>query len=364
MSGTGYPGRALQSEFMSTLQKVFLYFTLALLVAAGAVAGAAWYWTEKPVTMAEERVDYIIEAGSTPRSVARALNKAGIGMHEDAFVLMARLTGQDVHIKAGAYEAVQGDTPRVLLERMASGDMLQTRITLIEGWTYQRIREALRNDANVRQTLDGVDDAELLSRLNATLDGQEAAFDLGSPVEAAEGLFHPDTYVFVPGTADFDILRRAYGAQIQILKEVWEARQPGLPLKTPYEALILASIVEKETGQSAERARVAGVFINRLRLKMPLQTDPTVIYGMGDTYQGRIRKVDLQTDTPWNTYTRGGLPPTPIASVGRASLEAALHPEEHKYLYFVARGDGTSEFSRNLTAHNRAVAKYILGRGK
>lgn len=357
-------GRTLQFKPMSTFKKAFLYFTLAVVLLAGAAAGVAWYWTGKPVSMTHDRVDYIIESGSTPRSVARVLNKAGINMHEDAFVLMARLTGQDVHIKAGAYEAQQGDSPRALLDRMASGDMLQTRITLIEGWTYQRIRETLRNAPNIRQTLDGVDDAELMARLHASLDDTESAFSLGQDINAAEGLFHPDTYVFVPGTSDFDILRRAYGAQIQILREVWEARDADLPLKSPYEALILASIVEKETGHSADRARVAGVFINRLRLKMPLQTDPTVIYGMGDAYQGRIRKADLRRDTPWNTYTRGGLPPTPIASVGRASLEAALHPEEHNYLYFVARGDGTSEFSRNLAAHNRAVAKYILGRGK
>lgn len=349
---------------MSTLKKVFLYFTLALVLAAGAGAGAAWYWTEKPVAMAQERVDYIIETGSTPRTVARVLNKAGIRIHEDAFVLLARLTGQDIHIKAGAYEAQQGDNPRVLLERMASGDMLQTRLTIIEGWTYQRIREALRNDPNIRQTLDGVDDAELLARLHASLDASESSFALGSTVVAAEGLLYPDTYVFVPGTSDFDILRRAYSAQIQILREAWEERDPDLPLNSPYEALILASIVEKETGLSADRSRVAGVFINRLRLKMPLQTDPTVIYGMGGAYQGRIRRADLQRDTPWNTYTRGGLPPTPIANVGRASLKAALHPEEHNYLYFVARGDGSSEFSRNLAAHNRAVAKYILGRRK
>lgn len=301
--------------------------------------------------MTGERVDYIIEAGSTLRGVARTLNASGIMIHEDAFVMFARLTGQDVQIKAGAYEATRGDTPRTLLGRMASGDMMQTRLTLIEGWTYKRIREALKSDPNIRQTLDDTDDAELLARL-------------GADADFAEGLFHPDTYVFVPGTTDFDILRRAYQAQMKILNDAWEKRDPDLPLKTPYEALILASIVEKETGHSADRARVSGVFINRLRIKMPLQTDPTVIYGMGDAYQGRIRRADLQKDTPWNTYTRGGLPPTPISSVSRAALKAALHPEEHDYLYFVSRGDGTSEFSRNLNAHNRAVAKYILGRRK
>lgn len=335
---------------MSKFKKFLLYFTLMTVLIAGAVAAAAWYWTETPVRMAHDRIDYIIEAGSTPRTVARVLNEAGIQVHEDGFVLLARLTGNDVQIKAGAYEAMQGDTPRTLLERMASGDMVQTRLALIEGWTYQRIRQALRDSPHIRQTLDGVSDAELLERLGAT-------------AESPEGLFHPDTYVFVPGTTDFDILRRAYSAQMEILHEAWEQRDSDLPLQSPYEALILASIVEKETGHAPDRARVAGVFINRLRLNMPLQTDPTVIYGMGDAYEGRLRRVDLRTDTPWNTYTRGGLPPTPIASPGQAALKATLHPEDHKYLYFVSRGDGTSEFSKNLAAHNRAVNKYIRGRG-
>src|SRR5690606_637679 len=214
---------------------------------------------------------------------------------------------------------------------------------------YQRIRQVLRESQAVKQTLEGVPDADLLKRL-------------GAPYDSPEGLFYPDTYVFAPGTSDFDILRRAYQAQQQLLDELWAERDPDLPLKSPYEALILASIVEKETGHSPDRQRVSGVFINRLRIGMPLQTDPTVIYGMGDDYQGRIRKRDLTADTPWNTYTRGGLPPTPIANSGRAALYAALHPEEHDFLYFVSRGDGTSQFSTNLAAHNRAVAKYILKR--
>lgn len=334
---------------MSRLKSFSLYTLLIVVLAALASIGSAWYWTERPVVMDQERVDYIIEAGSAPRAIARTLNDAGIHVHPDAFVVLARITGQDRQIKAGAYEAVRGDTPRILLERMANGDMLQTSITLIEGWSYKRIRDAIRNNPDIRQTLDGVDDAELLARL-------------GSTVSDAEGLFYPDTYVFVPGTSDFDILRRAYTAQMQILDTAWATRDPDLPLTSPYEALIMASIVEKETGHSADRGKVAGVFMNRLRLNMPLQTDPTVIYGMGEAYQGRIRKKDLQADTPWNTYTRAGLPPTPIASAGRAALEAVLHPEQHNYLYFVSRGDGTSEFSRNLAAHNRAVAKYILGR--
>ena len=329
---------------------LLLYSLLFIALAALLAAAGAWYWsTQRAVPMAAERVDYLVEPGSSPHSVARAMNEAGIKIDRRAFVALARLTELDRQLKAGAYEAKQGDTPWQLLERMAQGDMTLTRLTLVEGWSYQQIRNALRASPDVKQTLDGVSDQELLRRL-------------GTEYEHPEGLFYPDTYVFTPGTSDFDILRRAHHAQMQQLEKLWAGRDPDLPLSNPYEALILASIVEKETGFSADRERVAGVFINRLRIRMPLQTDPTVIYGMGDAYSGRIRKRDLQTDTPWNTYTRGGLPPTPIASSGLASLHAALHPEQHKYLYFVSRGDGTSEFSETLGAHNRAVAKYILGR--
>ncbi len=334
---------------MTKFKSFVLYTLLLLALIATGLSGAAWYWVERPVAMDAERVDFVVESGSRPRTIAQLMNKSGIKINEDAFVALARLTGRDTLIKAGAYEAVRGDTPRALLERMANGDMSQTQITLVEGWSYQRIRQALEQNPQVKQTLASVSDEEIAQKLAIT-------------ESSLEGLFYPDTYVFVPGSSDFDILRRAYHAQQQLLASAWEERDPDLPLTKPYDALILASIVEKETGHSADRQRVAGVFINRLRLGMPLQTDPTVIYGMGDTYQGRIRKKDLTTDTPWNTYTRGGLPPTPIASAGKAALLSVLHPEAHKFLYFVSRGDGSSEFSQNLADHNRAVSKYILGR--
>jgi len=334
---------------MSTFKKIILYTLLAIALAAALASGAAWYWSRTAVVMDAPRVDYIVDAGSSPRSIAHTMNQAGIRVNDDAFVALARVTGLDKRLQAGAYEAEQGDTPRRLLERMASGDMTQARLTLVEGWTYSRIRQALRDAPAVRQTLEGVSDEALLERL-------------GAKADSPEGLFYPDTYVFVPGTSDFDILRRAFHMQQMVLDELWSERASHLPFSSPYEALVLASIVEKETGHSMDRGKVAGVFVNRLKLGMPLQTDPTVIYGMGDAYSGRIRKKDLMTDTPWNTYTRNGLPPTPIAAPGRASLLAVLHPDEHGYLYFVSRGDGTSEFSTNLAAHNRAVAKYILGR--
>lgn len=333
----------------SVLTKIVLGVFLAVVLGVGALVGGGWYWANAPITLKNDVARYKVESGTGLRAIARSMNAAGITVQEDLLVLLARYMKFDKQIKAGVYEAANGDSPLTLLERMAKGDMLLTRMTLPEGWTYAQIRQALRSNPEIEQTLGDTTDEDLLDELG---------IDSPSP----EGWFYPDTYVFAPGTPDIDILRRAFESQKAVLDELWGQRTPDLPLKSPYEALILASIIEKETGHAEDRARVGGVFINRLRVDMPLQTDPTVIYGMGEKYQGRIRKADLQADTPWNTYTRGGLPPTPIASSGRASLAAALNPERHKYLFFVARGDGTSEFSENLRQHNRAVAKYILGR--
>lgn len=333
----------------SFLKKIVIGLVVLVVSGSAALVGGGWYWANAPVQIQGEMARYPVESGSGLRTIARNMNSNGIRVQEDLFVVLARLLEFDTRIKAGTYEARAGDTPLTLLGRMANGDMLLTRMTLPEGLTYAQIRQALRTNPDVRQTLEDVSDEDLMGKLG-----------IDSP--SLEGWFYPDTYVFAPGTPDIDILRRAYESQQAMLADLWQRRVPELPLKSPYEALILASIIEKETGHSKDRSRVSGVFINRLRMGMPLQTDPTVIYGMGEKYQGRIRKADLQTDTPWNTYTRGGLPPTPIASSGRAALEAALNPEQHKYLYFVARGDGTSEFSENLRQHNSAVAKYILGR--
>ena len=327
----------------------FYIFLAAALVGAGLLA-YAWHWSRQAVDLPAETVQYVAPAGSGLRMIARTMNEAGIPVNPDGLVALGRYTGLDKQIKAGTYEARRGDSPRQLLERMARGEVVQERLTLVEGWTWQRIRQALAQSPHIKQTLNGVSDAEVLARLGAD--------EYPSP----EGLFMPDTYVFAPGTTDLEILKQAFRAKMAVLDEAWAKRQPDLPLKSPYEALILASIVEKETGSSDDRARVAGVFVNRLRRGMLLQTDPTVIYGMGEKYDGRIRKRDLQTDTPWNTYTRGGLPPTPIANSGKAALHAALNPEEHNFYYFVARGDGSSQFSRTLNEHNRAVAKYILGK--
>ncbi|WP_313464081.1 endolytic transglycosylase MltG [Achromobacter sp.] len=328
-----------------------LWSFLLIVIAAAAAVGAAWSWMHRPMQLPADRIDFVVDPGSSPRTVARALNAVGVPMWEPGFVWMARLTEQDKLMKAGGYQAINGDTPLLLLERLARGDMTQRQITFLEGWTFRQIRKALRENPDIKQTLGDVSDEALMERL-------------GSDIKHPEGLFFPDTYVFTPGSTDYDLLRRAYQEGQRILQDTWAKRQSDLPVATPYEALVLASIIEKETGHGPDRRRVSGVFTNRLKIGMLLQTDPTVIYGMGENYQGRIRKRDLQTDTPWNTYTRPGLPPTPIAAAGRAALLAAVQPEQHKYLFFVSRGNGTSEFAENLSGHNRNVSRYILGQGQ
>lgn len=333
------------------LKTIFWLFLLAVL-AAGGIAAFAWHWVNKPLELPRPEVDIRVHSGSGPGVIADEMIRQGIGMPREAFIVLARLTEKDRLIKAGGYQIKTGDSLWQVLDKMARGEVTQRQVAFIEGWTVPQIAQALANHPDIESTIDPV-----------TLHDQKAlAQKLGLDTDHVEGLLFPDTYVFPVGSTDEEILRQALRAQQDILMKAWENRAPDLPLKSPYEALILASIVEKETGFHGERARIAGVFINRLKVGMPLQTDPTVIYGMGERYEGRIRRADLQRDTPWNTYTRPGLPPTPIAAVSRASLEAALNPESHDFYYFVARGDGTSEFARNLTQHNRNVAKYILGR--
>ncbi len=334
---------------MSVVNKLFFYVFLPLLVAIASAIGAAYYWMNQVLSLPHPKVDLLVPKGATPASIANQINQAGITVSPAAFVLMARMTELDRKIKAGGYQLIEGDSPLGILRRMAQGDVTSRQITLVEGWNLRQIRAALAQHPDIKQSIQDVKDTDLRSQV-----GLDAPF--------AEGLFFPDTYIFPIGTSDLEILQRASRAQQQILDRAWAARQDNLPLRSPYQALILASIVEKETGKASDRARIAGVFINRLRLNMPLQTDPTVIYGMGEAYDGKIRKKDLQTDHAWNTYTRGGLPVSPIASVGQASLNAALNPEKHDFLYFVSKGDGSSAFARTLQEHNKNVAQYILGR--
>lgn len=335
---------------MKRSTKIVMFSAFSIILLGALSAWGAWWWVmQRAVPMPAPTVDYMVESGMGPRQIARQMTAAGIEVHEDSFVLLARYSEADKKLQAGAYQAEQGDTLWTLLQRMVDGNMMQTRITFVEGWTFAQMMRQISNHEQIKQTLADASQEEILAQL-------------GIEADHPEGLFHPDTYVFVPGTPDIVLLQRAYEAQLALIEELWPQRDENLPLETPYEALILASIVEKETGRAEDRARIAGVFINRLRTGMLLQTDPTVIYGMGENYQGRIRKSDLTTDTPWNTYTRPGLPPTPIALPSKEAILAVLHPEAHDYYYFVARGDGSSEFSKNLTQHNRAVAKYILKR--
>jgi UPF0755 protein len=319
---------------------------LAALVAGGVVA----WWLERPLVLATPAVEVSIEPGTAPRDVAAAWVQAGVRTEPDWLYAWFRFSGDARRIRAGSYEIERGTTPRGLLQRMVQGDETLERLRVIEGWTVRQLRAALAAAPNLKPLTATMTEAELMAAVGLA----------GVP---AEGRFFPDTYLYSRGVSDVTVLRRAAAAQTKRLAEVWAPRQPGLPLQSPEQALILASIVEKETGRPADRGRIAGVFVNRLRIGMPLQTDPTVIYGLGAAFDGNLRKTDLQTDGPFNTYTRRGLPPTPIALPGLAALRAAVQPEATDALYFVARGDGSSVFSADLAAHNRAVNQYQRGGG-
>jgi UPF0755 protein len=320
---------------------------LILLAAAGAAASVMW-WLGHPLALAAPTVELSIEPGTPPREVANAWVRAGVLTEPEALYQWFRLSGEARRIRAGSYELEPGITPRTLLAKMVQGDEAFERVRLIEGWTFRQFRAALAAAPNLRHASASLAEAELMAALGLA----------GVP---AEGRFFPDTYLYSRGVSDLTVMRRAAQMQSRRLAAVWAERAPDLPLQTPEQALVLASIVEKETGRGTDRGRVAGVFINRLRLGMPLQTDPSVIYGLGERFDGNLRKRDLLADTPFNTYTRNGLPPTPIALPGMASLRAAVRPEKTKALYFVARGDGSSVFSENLAEHNRAVNRYQRG---
>lgn len=322
---------------------------LALIVLVGiALGGAAYWWLHQPLDLGPEPLELAIEPGTTPRGVARDVVAAGV--KTDARLLYAwfRVSGQDRAIKAGNYEIPPGTTPISLLQKLARGEEALRALTLVEGWNWRQVRQALAKE-------------EQLKRDSATLTDEALMAQLGRPGVAPEGRFFPDTYTYAKGSSDIALLRRAMHAMDRRLEAAWAQRAADTPLKSADEALILASIVEKETGKASDRGQIAGVFVNRLRVGMLLQTDPTVIYGLGEKFDGNLRKRDLQTDTPWNTYTRAGLPPTPIAMPGKAALLAAVQPQATRALYFVAKGDGSSHFSASLEEHNRAVNRYQRG---
>lgn len=331
------------------LLKRLLFF--AILLAASFAGWMAWFASAAvPLKLNPQGVvDFDIRPGLGLKAAAQAMADAGVGIRPWQFALLGRLSGRDRNIKAGSYEVGVGETAWQLLEKLTAGDVTQTEIVIVEGKTFRELRAKLDAHPDLRHDAASLSDGEILQRISAT-------------ETHPEGRFFPDTYLFARQSSDLAIYRRAYQAMQRRLAAAWENRDSSVPYRNSDEALVMASIVEKETGAAADRGKVASVFVNRLRKGMPLQTDPTVIYGLGEKFDGNLRKRDLEADTPYNTYTRAGLPPTPIALPGMASIEAALHPPKTDLYYFVARGDGSSAFSRSLEEHNRAVSKYQLGR--
>jgi len=319
---------------------------LLLLVAAGLGGAiyAAWY-VRAPVALDKLPVEFDIPPGTALRGAIRQLTAAGIQVGAWRFELLTRFLGHAQDIKAGSYELVRPVTPLELLRKLTRGDVTQAEVRLIEGWTFRQFRFALDQSPYLRHETKGLDNAQIMARI-------------GASESEPEGLFFPDTYTFAKGSADVAVLRRSYHAMQRHLVREWAARAANLPYRSPYEALIMASIIEKETGRAADRDLIGGVLVNRLRIGMRLQADPTVIYGLGTGFDGNLTKAHLERDGPYNTYTRAGLPPTPIDMPSVASLHAALQPGETDALYYVSRGDGSSEFSRTLNDHNRAVTKY------
>jgi UPF0755 protein len=339
------------------LRRVFLWMVL-LAVAAG--AAAAWWLHQPVVAEGAPSEAFVVPPGASARQVAAIASAVGRQSAQPtaiaaptAWWLLLRFSGSSRSVKTGEYEAAPGDTPLSLLRKLVNGEQVLRQLTIVEGWTFRQVLQALQKEKRLTQQIP---------REGGEISQNFVAKRLGTTPAQLEGRFFPDTYRFATGQSDVDILKAAANAMDKQLAAAWATRPNDSVLHSPEEALILASIVEKETGHPGDRGQISGVFHNRLRIGMRLQTDPTVIYGLGARFDGNLRKVDLQTDTPFNTYTRAGLPPTPIAMPGKAALEAAVKPDATNAMYFVARGDGTSQFSATLAEHNRAVDKFIRGR--
>lgn len=326
---------------MRTLKRFVLFVFVAT------VCSVTWFYhhVHNDIQLPVIPYEFSIEQGNSLKNISQQLADAEILPNNWSFILLARLMGHESALKAGDYVINQQFSQVALLEYLIEGDVKQNEIRFIEGWTFLQLRNALNEHPAIQHDTVKLSDQEILQLI-------------GASETAPEGLFFPDTYYFIKNSNDIEILRRAYIRMQNQLAAVWSQRDESIPISTKYDALVLASIVEKETGMESDRAEIAGVFINRLRLGMRLQTDPTVIYGIGETFDGNLRKKDLQTDHAYNTYTRAGLPPTPIAMPGLTSIQAAVNPAKTKALYFVAKGNGESKFSTNLADHNRAVAKY------
>ena len=303
------------------------------------------WWLNHDLQPGAQALELAVDPGTPPRGVAQAVQEAGAKVNPLLLYGWFRLSGQSRQIRAGNYEIEPGSTPRSLLRKLVRGEESLRSVTLVEGWTLRQMRAALQKEELLRQDTQGLTPEKIMEAL-------------GLPGVPAEGRFYPDTYSYARGSSDLALLKRALHAMDRKLEAAWQRRTADSPLRTPQELLVLASIIEKETGRASDRPMISGVFVNRLRIGMPLQTDPTVIYGLGEAFDGNLRKRDLLTDTPWNTYTRRGLPPTPIAMPGWGSLQAAVQPASTQALYFVARGDGSSAFSASLQEHNRAVNQY------
>jgi UPF0755 protein len=320
----------------------------SLLLAALLIGGTAFWWVTQPMDTGRNALDLAIEPGTSAKAIAQAVTDAGVDTSPTLLYAWFRLSGQSRQMRAGSYEIAPGTSPQRLLNMLVRGEESLRTVTIVEGWNWRQVRQALAKAENLKPDSRTLPDEALMAQL-------------GRPGVAPEGRFYPDTYSYAKGTSDLAVLQRAMKAMDKQLQKAWEARQPGAALQSPEQALILASIVEKETGKAQDRAQISGVFNNRLRIGMRLQTDPTVIYGLGEAFDGNLRRIHLQTDNPWNTYTRGGLPPTPIAMPGKAALLAAVQPAKTSAIYFVAKGDGSSHFSATLDEHNRAVNRYQRG---
>lgn len=331
------------------VKRIAIPFFLIVTAVALVVLGWGARWSSAPLSLEHDGIEVSIDPGTPPREVAQAWVDAGVRTSATLLYEWFRWSGQARRIRAGTYRIEPGITPRGLLEKMVRGAEAMETVRFAEGWTFRQIRAELAKAPALRAQTSALTEAQIMAAL-------------GAPGLPAEGRFFPDTYAYSRGVSDMAVLERAYRTMNQRLLVAWEQRAPDTPLRSPEQALILASIIEKETARAADRGLVAGVFSNRLRIGMPLQTDPSVIYGLGESFDGNLRKRHLLDDGPFNTYTRVGLPPKPIAMPGQASLLAAVRPQATRAIYFVARGDGTSEFSETLAEHNRAVDKYQRGR--
>jgi len=320
----------------------------SLLVVALALGAGAFWWIQQPLDTRQATLDLSIEPGTSPKAIAQAVADAGANTSPALLYAWFRLSGQSRLMRAGSYEIPAGTTPERLLSMLVRGEESLRTVTIVEGWNWRQVRQALAKAENLQPDSRALTDAELMAQL-------------GRSGVAPEGRFYPDTYAYAKGASDLAVLQRAAKAMDKHLQQAWGLRQAGVSVQSPEQALILASIVEKETGKGSDRPMISAVFNNRLRIGMRLQTDPTVIYGLGEAFDGNLRRVHLASDTPWNTYTRSGLPPTPIAMPGKAALLAAVQPASTQALYFVAKGDGSSHFSTSLDEHNRAVNRYQRG---